>query len=288
MINNSNILIIGGSGFIGSHLCEVLASKNKVISLDNYLTGSKKNHVPMVEYITGDCMNIFDILGDYEPQYIYHFGEYSRVETSFDDYDLVIENNLFSMKNVLKYSSLKKAKLIYAGSSTKFGDDHGGARASPYAWSKSVNTEHLKNFAEWFSLNYAIVYFYNAYGGREIRYGKYATLIGIFKEIYMNGNKDFPVVKPGTQLRNFTHYSDIVSGLIAVGEKGYGDGYGIGSDESYSILDVVDILDGSPKFLSKRKGNRLSAELKTQKTKDLGWMPKKNLEKYLINFKKTQ
>lgn len=288
MITNSKILVIGGAGFIGSHLCEsLIALSNEVISLDNYLTGSKENHVKGVEYIEGSSCSIFDCIEDFDPQFIYHLGEYSRVESSFNDYDLVIENNLHSMKNVLKFASEKNAKLIYAGSSTKFGDTLGGSGASPYAWTKFTNTEHLKNYADWFSLNYAIVYFYNAYGGREISSGKYATLIGIYKEIYKQGIKKYPVVRPGTQLRNFTHYSDIVNGLLAVGERGFGDGFGIGADNTFNVLDIVKMLDGTPEFIPQRQGNRLSAELHTDKTKDLGWKPKVDLTEYMFEFKQN-
>lgn len=285
-MKNLNILVIGGAGFIGSHLCEKLCSTNNVVSLDNYLTGSKDNHIKGVNYIEGSCTDIDNVNIDMKPDIVFHLGEYSRVESSFDDYDLVIRNNLHSMMNVLNYVKKIDAKIIYAGSSTKFGDDLGGLNASPYAWSKYTNTQHLKNYANWFGLNYAIVYFYNAYGGREINNGKYATLIGIYKNLYHKNIKSFPVVRPGTQVRNFTHYSDIVNGLVHVAQKGSGDGYGIGSDYAYSILEIVEFLGGTPEFLPTREGNRLTADLITRKTKNLGWAPKYDLKDYLKNLKK--
>jgi len=287
MIKGQNILVIGGAGFIGSHLCEHLSSLNAVVSLDNYLTSSNKNHVHNVQYVKGSSKDINSILADLNPSYIFHLGEYSRVEASFEDYDLVVENNLFPLKEVLNYTKAKKAKLIYAGSSTKFADKRGNSKGSPYSWTKAINTEHIINYSEWFNINFAIVYFYNVFGGREISTGRYATLIGIYKEIFKSGQDIYPVVSPGTQLRNFTHFSDIVSGLIHVAMYGKGDGYGIGSDQSYSVLEVVKMFNGKPEFLPKRKGNRMSAKLITSKTKDLGWSPKVKLESYIHEFKES-
>jgi UDP-glucose 4-epimerase len=280
-MKGKKILITGGAGFIGSHLCELLSESNSVCSLDNYLTGSIDNHIDGVEYINGDCKKIQTLCSHIDPDVIYHLGEYSRVETSFDDYGFVIENNLSQFQYVLEFAKEKKAKLIYSGSSTKFGDDYGGSDASPYAWTKATNTKHLSNYSEWFGLEYAIVYFYNAYGGRELSQGKYATLIGRYQKLYKKGLRSLPVVRPGTQVRNFTHISDIISALVIVGEKGKGDGFGIGADESFSILEVVSMFGCDYEWLEERKGNRMTAELVTTKTKDLGWSPKTRLPEYI-------
>jgi len=86
---------------------------------------------------------------------------------------------------------------------------------------------------------------------------------------------------PGTQVRNFTHISDIVSGLITVGEKGMGDGYGIGSDESYSIIEVAKMFCMEIEYLPERKGNRMTADIKNKKTKELGWKPHRNLKNFI-------
>ncbi len=286
-IEGKNIIIIGGAGFIGSHLCEKLSSNNKIISLDNYLSGSKKNHISGVEYIEGSSKDISKLIKNFSPDFIFHLGEYSRVESSFDDYELVIENNLLPFSKVLVFAKEHNAKLIYSGSSTKFAKYSGDEIHSPYAWVKSKNTEHLINYAEWFSLEYAIVYFYNAYGGNEIESGIYSTLIGIYKRLYREGVRELPVVEPGTQLRNFTHYSDIVNGLEAVAINGHGDGFGIGSDKSVSILDVVKFFGSSHKIIPSRRGNRKTADLVTENTKALGWSAKVDIEEHINEFIKN-
>ena len=287
IIKNKKILIIGGAGFIGSHLCDHLRNHNHVVSLDNYLSGSKSNHYDQVTYLKGTSQNLVNIVGNFSPDYIFHLGEYSRVESSFRDYNLVIENNLLPFSSILNFAKENNSKLIYAGSSTKFASYESDDLQSPYAWIKAKNTEHLKNFARWFSLDYAIVYFYNVYGGNEISEGPFSTVVAKFKEIYLSGKRVLPVVSPGTQKRNFTYYADVIDGLITVAIHGKGDGYGIGSDFSISILELVKLFKCSPKFIESRRGNRNSAKLVTAATHKLGWSSKVSIKEHISNFIKN-
>lgn len=286
--NMNKILVTGGAGFIGSHLCERLKNEgNEVTSLDNYFTGSTDNHVEDVEYITGSTNNIRSILKGRIFDTVYHLGEYSRVEQSFDDFELVWKFNKLGTFEVLQYVNDIKAKLIYAGSSTKFASRDVDYIQSPYAWSKESNTDFVKLFCEWNKIDYAITYFYNVYGPREIETGEYATVIAKFNH-NMKLNKPLTVVSPGIQKRNFTHIDDIISGLILVGEKGFGDEHGIGSDQSFTILQVAEFFGGSINMIEARKGNRLSATVRTDKTKQLGWNCKKDLKTYINNLKNNK
>jgi UDP-glucose 4-epimerase len=281
------ILVTGGAGFVGSHLCERLSQnkENEVYSLDNYFTGSKTNHVKNVTYIEGDTKNISDLI-KFMPDMVYHLGEYSRVEQSFDDIDKVWEYNKDGTFAVLEFVRKSGCKILYAGSSTKFGDGGLGRSASPYAWTKATNTELVINYANWFNVPYAITYFYNVYGPREIERGKYATLIALFKE-KMRKNEPLTVVSPGVQKRNFTHIDDIVDGLILVGENGYGDEFGIGSGEAYSVREIAEMFGGKIEMLPERKGNRMSADVMIAKTEALGWSPKRTIKGYILALKKN-
>jgi UDP-glucose 4-epimerase len=275
------ILVTGGAGFIGSNLCEKLASSPNhiVYSLDNYSTGSKKNHVDNVIYIEGETANI-DQLIDFNPDHIYHLGEYSRVEQSFDDIEQVWRYNKDGIFAVLQFCRKTAAKLIYAGSSTKFGDGGLGRNQSPYAWTKASNTELVQNYGVWFNVPYAIVYFYNVYGNREISTGKYATLIALFGDRIAK-NLPLTVVSPGSQKRNFTHIDDIIKGLVLVGEKGYGDEFGIGSSEAFTVLEIAEMFGGNIEMLPERKGNRMTADVVTAKTEALGWKATKSILDYI-------
>ena len=265
------ILVTGGAGFIGSNLCESLATNpdNEVFSLDNYSTGSKENHVDNVTYINGETANIEKLI-KFNPNIIFHLGEYSRVEQSFDDVEKVWKSNKDGIFAILQFCIKCSAKLIYAGSSTKFGDGGMGRSQSPYAWTKASNTELVVNYGNWFNLSYAIVYFYNVYGKREISSGRYATLIALFKS-KMVKNEPLTVVSPGTQERNFTHIDDIIDGLLLVGEKGFGDNFGIGSMEAYTVIEIAKMFGGKIEMLPERKGNRMKAEVVTSKTEALMW-----------------
>jgi len=281
-----NILVTGGAGFIGSHLCERLSQDklNQVTSLDDYSTGSVDNHIGGVNYIKGEVRNI-EKLVNFSPDITFHLGEYSRVEQSFEDVERVWKSNKEGIFAILQFCVKNKSKLIYAGSSTKFGDGGLGRSQSPYAWTKATNTELVENYGNWFGLDYAIVYFYNVYGGREIALGKYATLIALFVEKYKN-KKPLTVVSPGTQLRNFTHIDDIINGLILVGKSGSGDNFGIGCSKSYSILEIAKMFGLEIEMLPERKGNRMSASVVCEKTRALGWNDTKTIFDYIENIKK--
>ena len=279
MITGKRILVTGGAGFIGSHLCEALAPNNHVVSLDNYSTGSRLNHIDGVNYIEGETANIFD-LGVEIPDLVFHLGEYSRVEQSFSDIELVWQSNKRGTFAVLEFCRTQSCKLIYAGSSTKFGDGGLGRSQSPYGWTKASNTELVINYGSWYSLNYAITYFYNVYGSREIRSGKYATLIALFAE-KMRKAEPLSVVRPGTQRRNFTYVKDVVRALELVGIDGHGDEFGIGHEKSFSIREIAELFGGEIELLDPRRGNRQGADLVTDKTKALGWRPEMSIDDYI-------
>lgn len=281
---SKTILVTGGAGFIGSHLCRRLQGEgHRVISLDNYFTGSRENHVPGVEYREGHTKYIEDLVSE-SPDLIYHLGEYSRVEKSFEDVEQVWELNQYGTFAVLEFARRRDAKLVYAGSSTKFGDGGMGRDQSPYAWSKASMTELVRNYGEWFGLRYAITYFYNVYGPGE-RTGAFGTVVAHFMNQYQRGLPR-SVVAPGTQERYFTHVDDIVDGLILVGEKGEGDNFGIGAEDRLSILELAQLFGDEVVMLPERAGNRKTAALDTERTRALGWKQQRSLTAYIEDFKK--
>ena len=287
MAKQKTILVTGGAGFIGSHLCERLVAdeNNRVISLDNYFTGSEDNHIDGVEYIKGDTKDIEKLITEV-PDIIYHLGEYSRVAKSLEEPGLVWDLNMVGTLAVLEFWRKTECKLVYAGSSTKFtearADGVEGRNLAPYTWSKAAISELVSNYGRWYNLPYVIVYFYNVYGAREIT-GKYGALIGIFKQSYLEG-KPFKVRSPGTQMRSFTHVDDTVEGIILAAEKGQKDGYGIGAEDSYSILDVVNMFGGEIEMLPATKSTRSSTAVDSVRIEALGWKPTKTLKDYIAQF----
>lgn len=283
-----SILITGGMGFIGGALvAEYAASGFDVVVLDDLSRGQTTcETVEGVEYIIGNTIEISTLLEDREFKYIFHFGEYARVEASFEEPNKVWESNILGTKAVVDYCMRNGSKLIYAGSSTKFADEGGNRNQSPYAWSKASNTDFIKNYGSWYGLNYAILYFYNVYGPGENEVGPYATLIGRYKKRCRDGAKP-QVVLPGTQMRNFTHIFDVIRGIKLVAEKGLGDGFGIGAAEQYSVLEVAKMFSNDIEFLEPRRGNRMTGELVIDRTVDLGWRQAESLEEYIRQIKEN-
>ena len=273
------ILVTGGAGFIGSSLCaRLVVDGHKVISIDNYFAGSKDAHVAGVDYREGHTKDIADLVPE-TPDLIFHLGEYSRVEKSLLEPATVWDLNKAGTFGVLEFWRAKGCKLLYAGSSTKFGDGGLGRDQSPYAWTKATNTELVRNYGDWYGLSYAITYFYNVYGPGE-RAGAYGTLIEIFRQRRLAGEQ-LRVNAPGTQKRNFTHIDDIVEGLVLVGESGVGDDFGLGDSRAYSILEVAEMFGGEIVMGPEVAGNRMSADIDTSKTRLLGWTPTRALIDYI-------
>lgn len=277
------ILVTGGAGFVGSNLIEQLVKdpSNKVYSLDNYSTGKKENHMEGATYIEGDTNDIAKLI-NVKPDLVFHLGEYARVEKSFEDMAIVWRSNKQGTFAVLEFARAHGAKIVYAGSSTKFGDGGLGRNGSPYAWTKASNTELVQNYGAWFALPYAITYFYNVYGPRELA-GSFGTVIEIFRQQRLK-NLPLKVVSPGTQTRIFTHVDDIVKGLMLAGEKGQGDGYGLGAEEVYSILDIAKMFGGTVEMLPERAGNRMTSSIDTSRSETLGWKAEKSVKKYIEEF----
>ncbi|MBU2330126.1 NAD-dependent epimerase/dehydratase family protein, partial [Patescibacteria group bacterium] len=273
------IVVTGGAGFVGTHLCKKLQEQgHQVISLDNYFTGSRENHVSGVEYREGHTKDIESLIPE-SPDLVYHLGEYSRVEKSFEDIETVWDLNKTGTFAVLEFVRRRGAKIVYAGSSTKFADEGFGKDQSPYAWTKATNTELVKNYAAWYGISYAITYFYNVYGPGE-RAGAFGTVIEIYRQSFLKG-RPLGVTLPGTQTRNFTHVSDIVDGLVRVGEEGEGDEFGIGDERAYAIQEVAELFGGKTIPLPERAGNRMNSEVDTTRVRLLGWEPKTHLAEYI-------
>lgn len=283
------ILVTGGAGFIGSHLCERLRRDgHEVISLDNYFAGTKANHIDGVEYREGHTKDIEKLIPE-TVDIVYHLGEYSRVERSLEEEpSLVWDLNIAGTFAVLEYCRKKKVKIVYAGSSTKFGDGGLARDATPYAWTKSSNTELVKNYSTWYGLDYSITYFYNVYGPRERGHGAHSTVIGRFSEWFLKG-EPLKINSPGTQTRNYTFISDIIDGLVLIGDKGTREEYGLGSEKAYSVLELAKFFKSPVTMLPPPKGNRQTNWLDTSKARELGWSPKielvEGLQKTLDYFR---
>ncbi len=260
------LVVTGGAGFIGSNLIELLLEKTKykIISIDNYSTGNKINHLknPRVNYIKGDTKNIEKILKSKKKfiKAIFHFGEFSRIYQSFKKLHECINSNSIGSNEVFNFCFNNKIKLIYSATSASIGNKGNDKNLSPYAFTKAKNLELLENLKKWFQLKFEIVYFYNVYGKNQIKKGDMATVIGIFEDQYKN-NKPLTVVKPGSQTRRFTHVKDTVEACYLAYKQNKCRHYSISSKNSYSINQVASMFNHKISYLPKRLGERYASAL---------------------------
>ena len=294
-MNKNIILVTGGAGFIGSSLIKYLIKikiKEKIISLDNYSSGYKRNHIlnSKVKYIKGDNKDINVLLRKYKKKIkiIFHFGEYSRIFQSFKNYKKCFEYNIDHSSKVIEFAKDNKIKIIYSATSSNLGNSGKDENLSPYAWSKSKNIELIKNYNKWFGLKYEFVYFYNVYGPGQILNSPMAAVIGIFIEQFRKG-KPLTVVKPGTQRRDFTHINDIVEGSYLAWKKGNQNHYMLGTKKTYSILEIAKMFNSKIKYLPSRPGERFGSTITNNNAKKiLGYSAKKDIKDYIKSIVKKR
>jgi len=288
----NHIVVTGGAGFIASNLIKLLLKKTqkKIISLDNYSSGKKKNHVKegkRVKYIRGDTIEISKKLKKYKNkiQSIFHFGEFARIYQSFENFDECFKSNSIGTKAVFKFCLDNKIRLIYSATSASLGNAGMDKNLSPYAFTKSKNLELLENLKSWFNFKFEIIYFYNVYGPNHIRTGPMATVIGIFEEKFKK-KKPLTIVKPGTQTRRFTHVQDTIETCYEAWKANKGRYYSIAHKKSYSIIDVANMFKSKKIFLRSRLGERYASALTkiSHNNKIIRRYGKINLKDYITSF----
>ena len=281
------VVVTGGAGHVGSHVVEQLVATpdTRVISLDNYFTGRRENHISGAEYRVGHTKEIDELVPE-TPDLLFHLGEYARIATSFEDVAIVHDFNVtgtFAVAEFCRRRAVKK--LVYSASSTKFAIEGDGRHQNPYAFTKAANVDLINDYGRWYDLPYAICYFYNGFGPREMGVGKYATLIARFEVQYTSG-VPLTVTAPGTQRRTFTHVTDLARGIIAAGEKGHGDDYSLRAAKSYSVMQIAEAFGGDIALEEGYPGRRDVAMVSTSKaTNELNWHPTVDIMDYIAQFK---
>ena len=289
------IFVTGGAGFIGSNLIECLIRKTKfkIISIDDYSTGSKNNHIKSkrVNYIKSNTKNIYKTLYKYKRKInsVFHFGEFSRIFQSFEKFQQCFDSNSIGSKEVFKFCLDNNIKLIYSATSASLGNNGKDKGLSPYAFTKSKNLELLENLKNWFNLSFEIIYFYNVYGKRQIEIGEMATVIGIFENQYKKG-LPLSVVLPGSQTRRFTHISDTIKVCYEAWKNNKGAHYSISHRKSYSIEYVAKMFKTKIKYLPSRIGERYASALTNMSynNKVIKKYGKISLKDYVTSFIKEQ
>jgi UDP-glucose 4-epimerase len=291
---NKIVVVTGGAGFVGSNLISLLLKKTKlkIISIDNYSTGTKKNQIKhkRIKYIKAHTKNISKILSKYKKNIhsIFHFGEFARIYQSFLKMNECISSNSIGSHEVFNFCLSNKIKLVYSATSASIGNNGHDKNLSPYAFTKAKNLEMLENLKRWYDLKFEIIYFYNVYGPKQIKEGGMATVIGIFEDQYKN-KKPLSVVKPGTQSRRFTHIDDTVDVCYYAWKLNKCRHYSISNKKSYSIIDVAKMFGAKIKLLPSRRGERFASALTSMNLSNKVYKKfgKINLKDYVKSFIKS-
>ena len=288
------IIVTGGAGFIGSNLIKYLIKKTqfKIISIDNYSTGTKKNHHDHknVKYIKSDNINISKILKNSKKKIkvIFHFGEFSRIYQSFLKPKECLNSNINNSFEVINFAKDNKIKIIYSATSSALGNNGKDENLSPYAWAKSKNMELIKNYSKWFGLKYELLFFYNVYGPGQILRGPMSAVIGIF-ETQFKKKMPLTIVKPGSQKRDFTHIDDIIRGSYLAFMKGKQSEYMLCSKRQYTILQIAKMFKTKIKFLPPRDGERFGSTIPNNNAFIyLGYKPKIDINDYISSYIKKK
>ena len=260
------VVVTGGAGFVGSNLIKLFLKKTKlkIISIDDYSSGTKKNHIKNknVIYINANTRDISITLNKYRKKInsIFHFGEFARIFQSFLQMNKCIQSNTIGTNAVIDFCLKNNIRLIYSATSASLGNRGKDKNLSPYAFTKTKNLEFLENLKRWFNFKYEVIFFYNVYGPNQISKGDMATVIGIFEENYLK-KKPLPIVKPGSQSRRFTHIDDTVRICYKAWKNNKCKYYSISNKKSYSINQVAALFKTKVKYLPSRKGERYASAL---------------------------
>ena len=273
-----HILVTGGAGFVGTNLIkQLLKEGHDIISIDNYSTGKKENHIDKVKYIEGDIYNLMDHIATlstpyYQPDVVFHMAAIARIQPSFENPQDYIKTNFNGTYNIVQFCTNREIPLIYAGSSSH----HSGKFKNPYTFSKDMGEEIIQLYQKHFGLKASIARFYNVYGPYQLTEGGYTTLIDRWMNNIKN-NLPCEIYGDGNKKRDFTHVEDIINGLISImKQKSYGNIFEFGKGKNYSVNEVAKMFEIVPMYKENKPGEAQEtlADYSLAKNK-LGWEPKK-------------
>lgn len=295
------VLVTGGAGFIGSHLCERLLSENhEVICLDNFFTGSKKNIYHLLDFnhfeiLRHDIINPVDV----EADQIYNlacpaspvFYQFNPVRT--------IQANVLGVTNMLELAKRTKARILQASTSEVYGDpkihpqseDYWGnvnpiGVRSCYDEGKRVAEALMMDYHRQYQVDIKIVRIFNTYGPRmAINDGRVVSNF-IVQSLE---NRDITVYGKGEQTRSFCFVQDLLEGLLAMmNQENFTGPVNLGNPLEFTILElarkVIELTNSRSKIvfesLPSDDPTRRKPDISLAKAR-LAWSPKTSLQEGL-------
>jgi len=288
-------LITGGCGFIGSHLADELVKLNfEVVVIDNLSTGRLDNISQLIAnpnftFHKLDIVNFDDILDIFEGvHWVFHLAALADIVPSIENPDAYYHSNVNGTFNVLEACRKKNIKkVVYTASSSCYGlpDEFPTKETAeirpqyPYALSKNIGEQLVLHWCQLYKLPAVSLRFFNVYGPRARTSGTYGAVFGVFLAQKL-ANKPYTVVGDGEQTRDFTYVSDIVNAIYTAAKSNIiGEAINIGSNNTYSINKLVDLLEGEVINIPKRPGEPDCTWADITKAKKLlNWTPNVGFE----------
>ena len=292
-MSKNKSLVTGGAGFIGSHLVDaLLVQGHEVIVLDNFSTGRSENldHVAdKIELIECDISSSDDWQDYFDGvDRVFHLAALADIVPSIEKPDNYYYSNVNGTFNVLEASKQYGIKkVVYSASSSCYGipdecptNETAEIRSQyPYALTKYLGEQLVMHWCQVYNLPAVSLRFFNVYGPRSRTSGTYGAVFGVFLAQKL-ACKPFTVVGDGTQTRDFTFVSDVVNAIWIAAESDIsGEVINIGSDNTYSVNRLVELLDGDIVHIPKRPGEPDCTWADISKAKKLlNWQPQVSLE----------
>jgi len=305
-LNGTRILVTGGAGFIGFHLCKKLADSTSNLTIyDNLSSGKLENvkHLPNAHFVKGDILDLEKLLSQEKADIIYHLAAQVVVPYSMENPIEDFETNARGTLNVLEKARKDDARLVFASSAAVYGnttklptpENYGFNPDSCYGLSKVVGEQYCNMYSKQYGLDITILRFANVYGPRC-----HGVIEDFLDKISRNPEK-LEIIGSGLQSRDFVHISDVVDALIlsATSQVALGETFNIGFGKTTKIIDlakmILKILGLSDKTVITTTNVPWHGDIKTiwfdisKVKKALKWHPKISLEdnlKQLISERK--
>ncbi|AXH10893.1 NAD-dependent dehydratase [Malaciobacter halophilus] len=288
-------VVTGGAGFIGSHMVDLLIEQNfEVIVIDNLSNGRLENiehHKNKIKFVQADIGDYENKLEKYfeDVEYVFHFAALADIVPSINDPLKYHKANVDGTINILQAAktSTKLKKFVYAASSSCYGipktyptsEDTKIAPEYPYAHTKRVAEEYVLHWGQVYNMPVVSMRFFNVYGPRHRTSGTYGAVFGVFLAQLLN-NKPLTIVGDGKQTRDFTFVTDVVDACLSAAKSEYtNEIFNVGSDNTYSVNYLVELLGGEKTYIPKRPGEPDCTYADISKIKRLlNWSPKVTFE----------
>ena len=292
-------LVTGGAGFIGSHLIDALLTKgDEVTVLDNFSTGRRENlsHIENeIELVEAD-LSLYGTWTKYfkGTDRVFHLAALADIVPSIENPDTYYQANVTGTFNVMKAcKKFNVGKVVYSASSSCYGipdivptPESAEIRPQyPYALTKFLGEQIVLHWSNVYRVPSVSLRLFNVYGPRSRTSGTYGAVFGVFLAQKLN-KKPFTVVGDGTQTRDFTYVEDVTSALVTASESTLeGEIINIGSDSTYSVNRVVELLGGEVVYIPKRPGEPDCTWADISKVKKLlKWSPTVSIEQGIKNL----